>query len=301
MHLQGATGNQLFCLFAGIAYEGISGNETIFDESYLQPIEIRHPGGLKDFDLYFNGKKYLLKSDEVRLSKRRKYFDRIVFKISSKSIQALNIPTQHRSKVFGFDRDFDLMKRYRKILGFFQTFVYPDLAQELLGKLELVARNPSDWFSDRSIEISGNKKSVALHIRRGDYIQNMDGIGMLSLEYFYSAIRRLSDETDIQTAYVFSDETIDLSGFKKRFPDIDFEIVDAPIDSAPIESILLMSYASYRVISNSSFSWWSAYLSSDQHSNFAPYPWFRNKSNPELLIPNAWNKLDAIWVERDLI
>ena len=299
IHLQGATGNQLFCVFAGIAHEVTSGSKAIFDESYLQPIEVRHPGGILDFELYFNGKKYCLSSDLNRLNKLGKYFDRIVFKTMNKWAKFPDSFIQHRSKVFGFDSDFYLDKRYRKIIGFFQTFVYADIAQESLGKLEIRVKNPSNWFNEKSIEISNKNKSVAIHIRRGDYLQNIDGIGLLSFEYFYSVLTLLTKQTKVKTAYIFSDEEIELLEFTTRFPEIEFIAVAAPSESKPIESIILMSLASYRIISNSSFSWWAAYLTKDHHSNFTPDPWFRNKSVPELLIPAAWNNFTSIWTERD--
>ena len=299
IHLQGATGNQLFCVFAGIAHEVTSGSKAIFDESYLQPIEVRHPGGILDFELYFNGDEYFLISDLNRLNKLSKYFDRIAFKLMSSWTKSPTLLMQHRSKAFGFDSDFDLDKRYRKIIGFFQTFVYADIAQESLGKLEIRVKNPSHWFNEKSIEISNEKNSVAIHIRRGDYLQNLDGIGLLSFEYFYSALTMLTKQTKVITAYIFSDEEIDLFDFTSRFPGIEFVAVLAPSESTPIESIILMSLASYRIISNSSFSWWAAYLTKDHHSNFTPDPWFRNKNVPELLIPAAWNKITSIWTERD--
>ncbi len=297
MHLQGATGNQLFCLFAGIAHEVVSEDKVIFDESYLKPIEVRHPGGLTDFELRFGGDIYSITLRSSRLSEKQIFIDRLAFKVSNLRREFNKLSRQHRSKVFGFDKDFDLKKRYKKVLGFFQTYSYADIAQDSLGKLEVIVNSPSDWFNEKSSEICASNNSVAIHIRQGDYVQNKNGIGLLSVEFFLLALDHLIEQKDVHMVYIFSDEYIDIKRFKSRFPDIDFQTLLSPENSKPIESIVLMSLTSYRIISNSSFSWWAGYLSKDNHSNYAPDPWFRNKATPEFLIPKAWNKLDSIWTD----
>ena len=295
MHLQGATGNQLFCLFAGIAHEVVSEDKVIFDESFLQPIEVRHPGGLTDFELRFGGDVYSINLRSSRLSKKQIFIDRLAFRVSNLRKEFNKLSRQHRSKVFGFDEDFDLNKRYKKVLGFFQTYSYADIAQDSLGKLEVIVKSPSDWFYEKSSEICTSSNSVAVHIRRGDYAQNKNGIGLLSVDYFLLALDHLIEQKDVRRVYIFSDECIDIKRFKSRFPEIDFQILLSPENSKPIESIVLMSLTTYRIISNSSFSWWAGYLSKDIYSNYAPDPWFRNKAIPEFLIPKSWTKLQSIW------
>ncbi len=298
IHLQGATGNQLFCLFAGIAYELKSGQKLIFEESYLKPKKIRHPGGLTDLEVTFEGKKYPIIISEKRMSKIGIKFDRIVFKMSRTYEKLNRLSHQHRSRVIGFDKEFNLQKNYKKVIGFFQTYIYADIVQESLGRLDLVIKNPSNWFNEMSSDISRSANSVAVHIRRGDYTQNTCGIGLLSLDYFYEALNVLVETRKVEKVYIFSDENVDSREFIERFPELAIKTVLTPDESAPIESIILMSLTSYRIISNSSFSWWAAYLSKGKQSNYVPDPWFRNKNVPELLIPDSWIKLKPIWEER---
>jgi hypothetical protein len=296
-HLQGATGNQLFCLFAGISYENNSKLRVSFDESYLKPKKLQHPGGLRDIELRFKGIYYEIELRRSRSSLLKIYLDRIVYKIFKEVPILRHFTRQHRSKVYGFDPELNLSTRYKKIIGFFQTYVYVDQVTNSLGKLEIVVKEPSEWFNSYSRELSGLEKSVSIHIRRGDYAQNADGIGMLDIKYFYNSLHHLEQLHTIDKAYIFSDSFIDLNGFREKFPRIEFTFLDAPAESAPIESIILMSLTTFRLISNSSYSWWSAYLATDPNSNFAPEPWFRNKDIPQKLIPDSWVKLDAIWTD----
>ena len=291
-HLQGSTGNQLFCLFAGLSYEIYSGKKVFFDESYLQPTQLRNPGGILDVEVLFNGDIFTINLRKITSPKIRTYFDRFFHKISQKLGK---FSGQHRSKVYGYDSDFDLNARYKRIIGFFQTYIYVDQVTKSLGNLEIRVKEPTEWFENYSKKLSGLEKTVSIHIRRGDYAQNSQGIGMLDIEYFYSSLRYLKDLQEVDRAYIFSDGVIELNDFKERFPDVEFTFVTPPIESAPVESIILMSLTTFRLISNSSYSWWSAYLAMSPNSNFAPDPWFKNKEIPKKLIPDSWTKLDSIW------
>jgi hypothetical protein len=72
-------------------------------------------------------------------------------------------------------------------------------------------------------------------------------------------------------------------------------------DFNSIETLILMSMASGHVISNSTFSWWGAYLGHIKKRNgnvIAPNPWFKNMVPPDKLIPRDWTLLDAEWINQ---
>lgn len=296
-HLQGGTGNQLFCLSAAIAYQNISGEELLFDEAYLSLGSNTHPGGLNDFEVFFGGQKYPLKHSNSAISKVNILLDRARYKFVNKIGSSFFSNRQHRSAVYGFDSEFQLDKRYNKIIGYFQTFYYVDLAEKSLGHIEIKVKNPSKWYLALREEIGGSVNSVSMHIRRGDYSQNTDGIGMLSIDYFLKCLQKLNLNQKIERVYVFSDSHVDLLELTTKFPRIEFINAEAPLDSSPIESIILMSLTNFRIISNSTFSWWAGYLSKSGPSNYAPKPWFKNKEIPDQLIPVDWIKMDSVWVE----
>jgi hypothetical protein len=61
--------------------------------------------------------------------------------------------------------------------------------------------------------------------------------------------------------------------------------------------MILMSRASDLIISNSTFSWWSAYISNKETNVVAPNKWFRDLEDPKMLIPEHWHQVDSQWID----
>jgi hypothetical protein len=57
-----------------------------------------------------------------------------------------------------------------------------------------------------------------------------------------------------------------------------------------------MQFGSANVISNSTFSWWPAFLSQTSVATVCPSDWFLNMEQPLELIPNNWIKIDSDWL-----
>ena len=110
------------------------------------------------------------------------------------------------------------------------------------------------------------RQPCSLHVRRTNYLKNPNFAHLCDGDYFEQAIARFDAGT---TFLVFSD---DIPWCKARFGGGRFVFVQNRQD---IEDFFLMSLCSHHVISNSSFSWWAAWLGANPHKQvIAPRAWF---------------------------
>ena len=141
-----------------------------------------------------------------------------------------------------------------------------------------------DLFNlDTDIKLPVSGETVSLHIRRGDYINMPDFHPVCSLDYYQEALSKFNDKE--YTFIIFSD---DIEWCKQNFDD-NFIISDGKTD---YEDMWLMSLCTHNIISNSTFSWWSAWLNkNDNKKVIAPKKWFGSaiSHNTMDLYPKGWD------------
>jgi hypothetical protein len=65
---------------------------------------------------------------------------------------------------------------------------------------------------------------------------------------------------------------------------------------SPAQTLFLMSQANNFIISNSTYSWWAAFLSKDINAVVvSPNPWFAFIDSPVGLIPDRWIRLNSAY------
>jgi hypothetical protein len=97
--------------------------------------------------------------------------------------------------------------------------------------------------------------------------------------------------------YLFSDSKIDYE-FKNRlkFDFKNLEIVDTNEEKIDdICTLALLTRFTSHIISNSTFSWWGAYLSDSNQTVVTPSIWFRKHLDPERIYPEIWETVDSAW------
>lgn len=186
---------------------------------------------------------------------------------------------------FAFDGRFERITRPVYLVGYWQTekyFVWNRAC--LLQDLELaLPMAPSPILNDIK-----SCSSVALHIRRGDYVSNAAAAqfhGLCDLAYYQKAVSELKQKISDVHVYVFSDE-----------PDWARQHLKLPVPTFFVEAnpghidLELMRYCKHHVVANSSFSWWGAWLcESNGQSVYAPKRWFADpETNTSDVVPSHW-------------
>lgn len=131
--------------------------------------------------------------------------------------------------------------------------------------------------------------SVSLHIRRGDYVTNPTISAkhrVCSDQYYIAAIAAIADHISNPTFYIFSD---DLTWVKQNL-NVHFPIVYAEGTEDEVSEFYLMSRCKHHIISNSSFSWWAAWLyHSQENIVIGPARWLQTKEiDLAALYPAEW-------------
>lgn len=149
-------------------------------------------------------------------------------------------------------------------------------------------------------QIESGPTAVSMHIRRGDY-KNYKHLQVCTPAYYKSAISYLNDALDEYQLYIFSDDISYCQQMLQEYDNITF-IKDSGSD---LDEFQLMIYCKHHVISNSTFSWWSAWLgenkSKDSRMVLAPDRWFNRKEGQSQaaksqdiskIIPDRWIKVE---------
>ena len=295
VRLQGGIGNQLFQFFAGYSVAIKHGSRLVLDKSLLNHNQTQHSGQLEDLKITVGGEP--VNYSVTRFTKPRLliYLERVVYKLLSPVPSIRAILRQFRSKVIGYDCELANIQPSIEIIGYFQTYKYLSDITEAKGEIEIHLSHPSRWYEETKDRINRSGCSVALHMRRGDYSLNKSTIGMLADDYFIDVVTCIGREFPIDTLYIFSDSIDSAEILKSKLPSFNCEIVIPPNHVSSVESLLLIKESQFKIISNSTFSWWGAFFANTPSQVFAPTPWYRNHQEPGSLVPEDWKRFEAIW------
>jgi hypothetical protein len=178
-----------------------------------------------------------------------------------------------------FYREFELKNQQNYYFdGYWQSEKYFKKISSVIKKSLL-----SNSITLSNLRSKIKKNSVSLHVRRGDYLTSDGAHTVLPIEYYRMALEKIDNYENI---YVFSD---DIEWCKKN---IKFDKVSyVENNDNPIDDLLLMSLCDHNVISNSTFSWWAAWLNTNNDKKIiAPKNWFGPKLriNSSDIIPDSW-------------
>ena len=146
----------------------------------------------------------------------------------------------------------------------------------------------------------GNKPTVSLHLRRGDYIQPHFSFCELDSEYYVKAIIDNFSPIEDYNFLIFSN---DIDYAKELFEGDNIWFVE-PKDvdemsytSSENEDLALMSLCDHNIIANSSYSWWGAFLNKNKNKKIICPTNYVKPNHPSNWIngnyyPSTWINID---------
>lgn len=144
-----------------------------------------------------------------------------------------------------------------------KTFEFPKITEK--ENIELLER------------IEG-KETVAIHIRRGDYVDNTVLGGLAPLSYYKKAIEYINEKIKNPIFIIFSND-IEWCKENLDFENNNVEYINWNKREKSFRDMQLMSLCKHNIIPNSTFSWWGAWLNKNPNKIvIAPKKWFTDES-----------------------
>ena len=242
----GGLGNQIFQYAAALAYEKNTGVRVALD---LSNSDNQHNGWEIDrvFDL---GKKLrVLPTGASKVLWRcAKY---------GESGRLLREPFDGNSLVFKEK----LLKTpiLGVIKGFFPSYkYYEEYEDEILPNFKFANTEKIDLMG-----IDSSRPSVALHVRRGDFLKATGYGGICTTEYYDAALSYMRGQCPDAKYYIFSN---DPEWCREYFKGDEFVIVDVNSGKDSWKDMYMMSRCDHYIIANSSFSFWGMELGKSEDS-----------------------------------
>lgn len=141
-----------------------------------------------------------------------------------------------------------------------------------------------------------NSNSVCIHVRRGDFISPVYKYShdLCGSQYYEKALRIIRKCIYNPKFFVFSD---DIDYCKKKFSGLkDVTYVSGNMNLSTKEEMFLISKCNSAIISNSTFAFWSVWLSDNPNKVvIAPKYSVREKNNWHMFsVPNHWIIIDNL-------
>ncbi|WP_054026168.1 alpha-1,2-fucosyltransferase [Bacillus sp. FJAT-28004] len=185
---------------------------------------------------------------------------------------------------YNFDRYYysDVMsnKKVKYIYGYFQSEKYFKEYKSIIVKELKVKTKPTKYEEELLDEIT-KCNSVGVSIRLGDDYINSASLNVCNHDYYYRAMDLMYEKNKNVVFFIFSDC---IDRVKEQF---NFKYNVCYVDGfKDYESLRLLYSCSNFIISNSSFSWWGAYLSdNDSKIIVSPSKWY----NDSFETPDIYN------------
>lgn len=255
--LIGGLGNQLFQYAFGRSLSSDLNTELFFDLSHYDSEyakSLRHEFyTLNYFKIEdINAEKF---PNEIESSSKLSYYKERDF-----------------NEITGFPslKNFDALELPAHFEGYWQTEKYFMHNEKLIRK-DFQFKTPIKGKNKKIAKDISDNNAVAMHIRRGDYL-NYTKFGTCSTDYYKRSVEFIEKQVDNPKFFIFSDDHLWVKE-NIHIPHPTYRVTNNDVENGH-EDLRLMSLCNHFIIANSSFSWWGAWLSENKDKIVTtPQPW----------------------------
>lgn len=277
--LTGGFGNQLFAY--ACAYALAKKNEAdLYINTYMADNGMSRELGIDDLTIEY--------VERISYKYKRNFFDRAIFnKIRRQKAIGWKTRIFKENGNFVYHPEVFEQKGDVMLSGYWQSDKYFSEYAEDLRRL-FRPKNLSEQAKKTIETIHSLDNTVAVHIRRGDYLL---AATELRLEYFEDAMKIVEERLGKVNYCFFSD---DIEWVKENFGEKDnYYFMSGQEGMGYIDEFFCMVECQHDITANSSFSWWAAYLNDNEEKivtapivsfwrgDFYPESWIKIESRIE--------------------
>jgi|688.fasta_scaffold01592_16 hypothetical protein len=277
--INGGLGNQLFQYAAGLSLAEKHQTQLKINVDFKQA-DTSRTLGLSHFNIFLES----ATPEEIKhYSPTSILFKKIL------SYLPLALQKFYKERQFSYQPDFEKLGPNVYLKGYWQSERYfSTIATQVKDIFTLQPHFYSNILP--LIEEIKQTESVSIHVRKGDYLLHpySDYYATLESAYYNNALAALQDNLPQLKLYVFTD---DPKWVKENLAlPIPYTLISGVQTRSMYEDFQAMLSCKYHIIANSSFSWWTAWLSAREGKKVvAPKEWFKNgPSDTADLIPKSW-------------
>ena len=157
------------------------------------------------------------------------------------------------------------------------------------NELQLKQDNKTFGFINKNID--GSKRLI-VHVRLGDYLR-IPELNVVGRNYFKGAIIEAFSVYEYDEIWVFTNDMSKVKDYLDESNQAKYRFFDSD-QFTSAETLEIMKIGDGYVLSNSTYSWWGAFLShKDPVSILIPSKWYRSTPEPSYLIPKSWQRFEV--------
>jgi hypothetical protein len=285
IRLQGRLGNQIFQYAFIMAASKKLGTRFYIDQFVEESLIHRYfeisPNTIDSINLFLINKKGCKNIFSYYL---RKSFNKYVS-------YAYNLKSEEYK--FAFDDSLLTIKNNILYIGYFQSLFFLTSFENSIRRKLVIKKAFSKAFIDQFGGLYQKKTIVTIHVRRTDY-KNLAHLNLgaddlsLPMTYYQSALLKLTDKN---LHYIFISD--DITFVEENFDHITPKTISNESEIFDFQHLL---NADICIISNSTFSWWGAWLNSKENKTiYCPkyYLGFHLKKQvPQNIYPKEWRQVE---------
>jgi hypothetical protein len=252
VRITGGLGNQLFKFFHGVSLSDVYQDRLVLDRTwYVDPRDRRNLVSSRQYDLDFFPEISSMHRIEWVSPRAHRLFGQVLRRAPLAIQLEAGYMTDLNRSMFSAS-----LRKPRFIDGSFENLEFLPNKDKVLNFLQIEIKG--EWLSEQLNQVA-LQNPLAIHVRRGDFLNLPRMYDVVSREYYLAAISASEKAVGVKPIHLFSDDPKKAIDFLGDGVKID-RVIRQEQGIKTSEIFYLLSRYHSIISANSTFSWWAGYV-----------------------------------------